>query len=201
MKASLLPLQATGSTLPNAGPRAVGRCTLVGAGPGDPELLTLKAVKAIASASVLVGFSPPPRNVVPSHLFLNSTTTSSKKPTVSAPIQPTVLPPPILLKLTSDLYKSSIFKSKRDSLPGPTDTEKASGIKRFDLVEDLTPATRSCLLDLRAQPSVDRAWTNSGEIRFVMKNDTSSFVHKVKSPFLPMSAILPATNSTSVSGN
>jgi len=29
------------------------RCTLVGAGPGDPELLTLKAAKAIASASVL----------------------------------------------------------------------------------------------------------------------------------------------------
>ncbi len=33
--------------------RPVGTCTLVGAGPGDPELLTIKAVKAIQAASVL----------------------------------------------------------------------------------------------------------------------------------------------------
>ena len=31
-----------------------GSVTLVGAGPGDPDLLTLKAVKAIASASVIL---------------------------------------------------------------------------------------------------------------------------------------------------
>ncbi len=31
-----------------------GRCTLVGAGPGDPELLTVKAVRAIRRATVLL---------------------------------------------------------------------------------------------------------------------------------------------------
>ena len=38
---------------PAVTPVSGGRCTLVGAGPGDPELLTIKAARAIARATVL----------------------------------------------------------------------------------------------------------------------------------------------------
>ena len=42
------------SSFTNASRKRQGTCTLVGAGPGDPELLTVKAVKAIQAATVLL---------------------------------------------------------------------------------------------------------------------------------------------------
>jgi len=43
-----------GPASPHPQPPGHGHCTLVGAGPGDPELLTIKALKAIEAATVLL---------------------------------------------------------------------------------------------------------------------------------------------------
>lgn len=47
-------MKTTPHTTAGLGQLPHGRCTLVGAGPGDPELLTIKALKAIQSATVLL---------------------------------------------------------------------------------------------------------------------------------------------------
>lgn len=48
------PAPLLGAQPPTAARTGVGSCTLVGAGPGDPELLTIKALKAIQAATVLL---------------------------------------------------------------------------------------------------------------------------------------------------
>jgi hypothetical protein len=48
-------------------------------------------------------------------------------------------PPPIIIKLFTKQLRLAILKNKKTSIPSPPMQERTAGIKRFVLVEDLTP--------------------------------------------------------------
>lgn len=97
--------------------------------------------------------------------------------------------PPILVKLASAQIKIAILKAKT-ATPEPSDADKASGTKRFHIAEDLTPATFNMLMELRSNPAVERAWTTDGQVRYTLKDDRTSYVHKIKSVFEPIESII-----------
>jgi hypothetical protein len=99
------------------------------------------------------------------------------KPKPNAPARP----PPLVVKLVSHSIKVAIFKSKKNATPKPSQAEIDSGITRFHLAEDLTPDTYEFLLTLRQHEKIERAWTTDGQVRYIKKNDSTGFVHKVKS--------------------
>jgi hypothetical protein len=99
-------------------------------------------------------------------------------------------PAPILVKIATPAIKSTIFKAKKDAFPQPSEDEKKANIKRFQLVEDLTPATYSFLKNLREHSKVERAWTINGDVRYTLKGDKDGFVYKAKSAFCNINRLL-----------
>jgi uncharacterized phage infection (PIP) family protein YhgE len=106
------------------------------------------------------------------------------------PRTPNNRPSPILVKLSTPAIKTTLFKAKKDAFPQPTAEEKSNNIKRFHLAEDLTPANFSFLKSLREHDKVERAWSTNGEIRYTLKGDKDSYVHKAKSSFCNINHML-----------
>jgi hypothetical protein len=100
----------------------------------------------------------------------------------------TATPPPLVIKLQSEHVRMAILKNKRLSTPSPTDEEKAMGLKKMIIMEDLTPACYKLLRDLQRSEEVQKAWTVEGRIRFLLTG--SQTIHKVKSVFDSASGII-----------
>jgi len=100
---------------------------------------------------------------------------------------PSKPPPPVVVRLTSKPLKIAILRNRR-SMPTPTDAEKEAGIRRFIVVEDLTPPTHKLLKDLQEDPRTEKVWTINGQIQYTTTGST--VVKKVKCVFDPISAIL-----------
>jgi hypothetical protein len=99
-------------------------------------------------------------------------------------------PSPIIIKL-SRVHRTAILKNKRLNIPSPSDAEKTAGIKRFIIVEDLTPANHKTMKDLQADDRVEKVWSVDGRLRLVLNGEDKS-VKKVKSVFDPIDSIIQA---------
>ena len=75
-------------------------------------------------------------------------------------------------------------------MPSPMDAEKAAGIKKFLLAEDLTRANLDVFKRLIADKRIGTVWTISGAARFILAEDQSKHVFRMPSPFLSVDEIL-----------
>jgi hypothetical protein len=66
---------------------------------------------------------------------------------------------PIVIKLASTSLRIAIMRAKRESTPPPSEAERALGVKRFIVLEDLTPPTFKKLKELQNCEEISKAWT------------------------------------------
>ena len=113
---------------------------------------------------------------------------ATKQPSIPGqPVKP-LLPPPLIIKFASAHVRMAFLKNKKASLPPPTVSEKASGVKKYVVVEDLTAPTYKKLREMLDSGRVDKVWAMDGRLRFTVPGD--KIVRKVKSVFSSVDEIL-----------
>ncbi len=96
------------------------------------------------------------------------------------------LPPPLVIKFV----KKEVRDRSKEFLPTTSSAEKAGGIKRFSLVEDLTRPTHQLFRELVADERVGAVWTVDGRIRCTRSGDGTNKVFKTTSPFTTVEELL-----------
>ena len=96
-------------------------------------------------------------------------------------------PPPVIARLVSTAVKIAVLKHKKH-IPVTSDAEKGGRVRRFIVVEDLTPEAHKLLRELQNDDRTDKVWSVNGRINFTIPG--SKEVFKVKNIFDPVSEIL-----------
>ena len=96
-------------------------------------------------------------------------------------------PPPVIVRLSTTTLKWAVMKHRRN-IPLPPDSERDSGIRRYVIVEDLTPDAHKLLKQLQADSRTDKVWSVNGQIFFSRPGATGAI--KVKSVFNTLESIL-----------
>ena len=97
-------------------------------------------------------------------------------------------PPPVIIRFTTKQLKIAALKQRRQSMPSPSEGEQKKGIKRFMMVEDLTPPAHKLLKSMQADPCTDKVWSVNGQIHYSIPGKTG--YKKVRSVFDSIDQIL-----------
>jgi len=100
------------------------------------------------------------------------------------------LPAPCIIKFASPQMRNVVLRYKKAHMPNPTDAEKASGIRKYLLAEDLTRPTHEMFKKLIEDDRINTVWTINGSLRYTLSGDEKKNVHRVESPFVPISSFL-----------
>ena len=138
----------------------------------------LNPILTVAQERGLIDPSLPVNNIISSCYRVGS---ASAKPDTASP-------PPLVVKLSSSQLRVDILRCKKEAVFGPTSQEKAIGLKKFIITEDLTQPAFKKLKELQSSEKVDRAWSIDGRINFMLSNST--VVHRVVSVFDEVDTIL-----------
>jgi hypothetical protein len=84
----------------------------------------------------------------------------------------------VIVKLSSELIRSLVFKHKKDSLPKATDSSTNRVRSKYSIFEDLAPGTHALFRSFADDPRVMSTWTFSGQVRFRTKD--SETVYKAR---------------------
>jgi len=128
------------------------------------------------------------RGLIDKPLSCNSVIASCYRIGAPAARADTASPPPLVVKLTSPQLRVDLLRCKKEAKVGPNDVEKALGIRRFNISEDLTQPAFKKLKELQNCSDIDRAWSVDGKLNFTVSG--SSTVHRVSSVFDDIELIL-----------
>jgi hypothetical protein len=96
---------------------------------------------------------------------------------------------PVVVVFNNKAMRDVVMRHKKGNIPATTAAEKAAGVTRIVLVEDLVPAIHKKVKEMSGSDLFEKVWTINGHIRFTLPGDNT--VRRVPSPFIAISDLLP----------
>jgi hypothetical protein len=98
------------------------------------------------------------------------------------------MPPPIIINFHNKALRDVVMRHKKGNIPVVSAAEKAAGVARIVVVEDLVPVIHKKVKEMMGVDTIDKVWTINGFIRFTVPGDNT--VRKVQSPYSTIQDIL-----------